>query len=131
MNTVISDEDIFGYFLNIKNRWTYTNEDFKNSYYYKRFKNEQKENGQQTYNMTYQNKQKLNKMKLNTNIQSLHNMQITQNTHFGHTSKDISLQQNIFIGIDTNGFSHYSNLNENGSFTYYYVDKSGLYYYYQ
>ena len=116
MNTIIRDEDVFGYFLNSKNKWSYTDQDFKNYNYYKRFKKEQQENEQQKYSMPYQNKQKLNKIKINTNDQ---------------TNKNISLKQNIFIGIDANGCNHYSNLNENGTFTYYYVDKSGLYYYYQ
>jgi len=137
MNTIIRDEDVFGYFLNSKNKWSYTDQDFKNYNYYKRFKNEQKENEQQTNNMTYQTNQKVNKIKINTNVQSLHNVQnvhnvqSVQNTKRTHTIKDISMHQNIFIGIDANGCNHYSNLNENGSITYYYVDKSGLYYYYQ
>ena len=121
MDIIIHDEDIFGYFLNNKNRWTYSQEDFKEFQkynYYKQLKkeqleNEQIKNEQLKYNMSYQNNYKFNKIKTNTNGQNL------------------SLHQNIFIGIDVNGFNHYSNLNENGSFTYYYVDKSGLYYYYQ
>ena len=102
--SLISENEINGYFLNKTNRWTYTNKDCEE------------------YN-EYKHIQQLKKEQKQKEIQEAHYKSYILNNP-NH------VKQAFFIGIDMYGFNHYSVINNMGNLIYYYIDKSGLYHYY-
>jgi hypothetical protein len=110
MASISQPEYINGFLLNRPNPWTYTTTDFEYSKLYKQMKKEQKEQ-----------KEKEARDKLNM----IHTKPIPTGQHLPHVPV-----QHYFIGTDNYGFNHYSTLNSSGILIYYYIDKSGLYHYY-
>ena len=123
MASIIPQECINGYVLNKQNTWTYTHIDFENYNQYhqiKNFKKEQKE------------REILEKGKLNM-IYNYYNTNTYTNPNpiTSQLSTQVPVQEPpYFNGTDIYGFHHYSTINSYGILVYYYIDKSGLYHYY-
>lgn len=125
MASIIPQECINGYVLNKQNIWTCTPIDFEQYNQYnqiKYFKKEQKE------------REILEKEKLNMGY-NYYNTNPIPNPNPNHNTVQFSThapvqEQPYFNGTDIYGFNHYSSINSSGILVYYYIDKSGLYHYY-
>ena len=107
MSSIISEDEINGYILNKKSRWSYTITDFYEYNQFKQFKQMKKEQKER------ESQEKLNMIYTQSPVQV-----------------PVQVQKPYFIGTDIYGFNHYSTINSSGILIYYYIDNSGLYHYY-
>ena len=118
MTSSIHQENINGFLLNKQNTWTYTPTDLEHYNQYKQYKQMKKEEKEA--------REKLNVIYNNPTPAGQYLQQVPVQVH---VQVPVQVQQ-CFIGTDMYGFSHYSTINSSGIIIYYYIDKSGLYHYY-
>ena len=118
MASVIHQENINGFLLNKQNTWTYTPTDLEHYKQYKLYKQMKQEQKEQKEQKERESNEKLTMIYTNPTPAWQHLPQVP-----------LPVQQ-CFIGTDMYGFNHYSTINSSGIIIYYYIDKSGLYHYY-